>query len=448
MVEKVIRRRTAQAPPGDRHVLSFDGDDVRAVSARLGEPRSLAKMRRQAWKAYQDLPMPAATDEAWRRMPLAAMPGSSLSLKRANETALPRAISRSLKDRREPSYIILRPGLPTQREAPAALGEKGVIFCDWATAVREHSGLLSRHTGSVIRHDTDKLTALVGALASDGLLIYVPPGVELAYPLQAVLWAPGNGRAFFSRVLVVVGEGSSLTLVLESASPTGKEAESLHVGIVELIVQEGAKLRFVELQNWGHHMWNLSRERTRIGPSGEVEWIYGALGSHVSKSFLDLNLDGQGASARFQGLFFGDGQQHLEHNTQQNHMNAHTTSDLLIKGALTGSSRSVWRGMVYVSPQAQQADGYQANRNLLLSGDAHADSIPGLEILADAVRCSHAATVSQLEEEPIYYLMTRGIEHDEAAKLLLDGFFNAIVARFPNASLRKRVQDAIHRKLG
>ncbi len=215
-----------------------------------------------------------------------------------------------------------------------------------------------------------------------------------------------------------------------------------------LLVGDGARLTFVELQSWGQHVWNFTHERCRIGRDAQIDWIFGAVGSRLTKNFTELDLDGQGSTGRMSGFYFADGDQHLDHDTQQNHNAAHATSDVLFKGALKDSRRSVWQGMIYVAPGAQKADGYQANRNLNLSGQSRADSIPGLEILADDVRCTHGATVGQLEEEPVFYLMSRGLPRREAERMLVDGFFDPIMQRIPFEGVRERFKAAIIEKMG
>jgi Fe-S cluster assembly protein SufD len=222
----------------------------------------------------------------------------------------------------------------------------------------------------------------------------------------------------------------------------------MHAGIVEIHVGAGANLRFVELQSWGEHVWNFSHERAKVERDGNLDWIFGAIGSHLTKNFSDLDLVGQGSSGRMSGFYFTDGVQHLDHDTQQNHLAAHTTSDLLFKGALKAHSRSVWQGMIYVAPGAQQTDGYQANRNLILSSNARADSIPGLEILADDVRCTHGATVGKIDPELVFYLRSRGISYSEAERLVVEGFFDPIMQRIPFEGVRTRFQDAILEKMG
>ncbi len=179
----------------------------------------------------------------------------------------------------------------------------------------------------------------------------------------------------------------------------------------------------------------------------EVDWIFGALGSHLTKNFSDLNLVGQGSTGKMSGFFFTNGNQHLDHDTQQNHLAPNTTSDLLFKGALIGESRSVWQGMIYVAENASKTDGYQANRNLVLSEKARADSIPGLEILTDDVRCTHGATVGKLDPDQVFYLESRGIPRKEAEKLIVEGFFDPIMQRIPFEGVRKRFQNAIEQKM-
>jgi Fe-S cluster assembly protein SufD len=209
----------------------------------------------------------------------------------------------------------------------------------------------------------------------------------------------------------------------------------------------GANLRFVELQSWGTHIWNFTHERVRVEQGGEVDWIFGAIGTRLTKNFSDLDLAGEGARARMSGFYFTDGVQHLDHDTQQNHLAPHTTSDLLYKGALKGKSRSVWQGMIHVAKGADKTDGYQANRNLVLEEGARADSIPGLEILADDVRCTHGATVGKLEPEPLFYLCSRGIPPKEAERLAVEGFFDPIMQRIPFEGVRDRFHEAILTKM-
>jgi Fe-S cluster assembly protein SufD len=299
----------------------------------------------------------------------------------------------------------------------------------------------------VVRPDEGKFGALAAAMANSGVLLYVPRGVQLEQPLHSLLWGPGVGNAYFSHILVWVEPGAALTYVHESASNSEPSGQTLHAGIVEIHVGDGANLRFVELQSWGEHVWNFTHERARVDRDASLDWIFGAIGSKLTKNFSDLDLVGEGATGRMSGFYFTNGTQHLDHDTQQNHLAPHTTSDLLFKGALRDHSRSVWQGMIYVAPGAQKTDGYQANRNLVLSRHARADSIPGLEILADDVRCTHGATVGKIDPEQIFYLRSRGIPQNEAERLIVEGFFDPIMQRIPFEGVRTRFQRAIREKM-
>jgi Fe-S cluster assembly protein SufD len=289
---------------------------------------------------------------------------------------------------------------------------------------------------------------LAAALANHGVLVYVPRGVQVEQPLHSILWGPGSGLAHFSHVMVWLEDDASLTYVHETASPTEPQGQTLHSGIVEIHVGAGASLRFVELQSWGEHVWNFSHERARVSKDGNLDWVFAAVGTRLTKNFSDLDLIGEGSTGRMSGFYFTDGVQHMDHDTQQNHMAPHTTSDLLFKGALKDRSRSVWQGMIYVAPGAQKTDGYQANRNITLSSKARADSIPGLEIMADDVRCTHGATVGKIDPEEIFYLQSRGLPYDLAERLIVEGFFDPIMQRVPFEGVRTRLEESISQKMG
>jgi len=443
MTTKTIRSTSRIIRRGGPVEFGFTAEDVQAASRRLAEPSWLAERRMAAWGIWESLPLPTVQDEPWRRTDLRGLPADRVGLKRADDSPAPGDSDGS------GANLLVRPGHPTQLSGQASLGGSGTVFVDWETAVREHAALLEAHLGSAVGPAEGKFSALAAALATEGTLLYVPKGVSLEVPLRALVWAPGQDLAAFTRLLVVLEEGASASLVYETASPPlGGEAAGLHAGIVELVVGAGAQLRFIEIQNWGDHVWNFTHERARVGRDGRIDWVFGAVGSRLTKNFSELSLEGQGAEGRWSGFYFADGVQHLDHDTQQNHLAPNTTSDLLFKGALVDRSRSVWQGMIYVAPGAQKTDGYQANRNLILSKKARADSIPGLEILADDVRCTHGATISQLEEEPLFYLMSRGIPRRQAERLVVEGFFASVFDRIPLPEIRARFEEMIDNKLG
>jgi Fe-S cluster assembly protein SufD len=413
----------------------------------LGESQSLRALRLAAWEAYREAPMPTSKDEAWRRTDLNNLPANAAELRPVDASPVDPSLLQPLTGDTKPALMVLQPGLPSRIEGAERVLSQGVVFADLLAASGAHAGLLEANLGRAVPATEGKFASLAAAMAADGVLIHVPRGVKVADPLHTVLWAPSRSGAQFSRVLVVLDQGAELTYVHESASPSFTDGQTIHAGIVELIVGDEARLTFVELQNWGSHVWHFTHERARVGRDGRMDWIFGAVGSRLTKNFSSLDLDGEGAEGRMSGFYFADGVQHLDHDTQQNHRAPHTTSDLLFKGALLGRSRSVWQGMIYVAPGAQKTDGYQANRNLLLSRQARADSIPGLEILADDVRCTHGATVGQLEAEPVFYAMTRGLPRLEAERIVVDGFFSPVLDRIPFEPVRERFRGVIDAKM-
>jgi Fe-S cluster assembly protein SufD len=408
----------------------------------------LADYRKKAWREFNRIPIPTTAEEAWRRTDLRGLPVDRFRPPKkglfSDLSPIPVDLLKPLTVDNDGGRVVLLPG-GEQSSLHPDLVNKGVIFTDLNSAILQYPALVARMIGQSIRSEEGKFSAMAGALAQNGVVLYIPKGLVVEQPLNSLLWGPGVDLALFSHILVWVDEGASVTYVHEAASPN-ENGSALHAGIVEIKVSNNASLRFVELQSWGNHFWNFSHERITIGKNGNLDWIIGAMGSHLTKNFSELNLVGEGAVGHMSGFSFTDGNQHLDYDTQQNHLAPHTTSDLLFKGALQGHSRSIWQGMIYVDVGAEKADGYQANRNLILSPYARVDSIPGLEILADDVRCTHGATVGKLEQEPLFYLKSRGIPDKEAERLLVEGFFNPIMQRIPFEDVRARFQQAILEK--
>lgn len=450
MTTKTVVTRTRRSGRREAREFAFTREMVPTLSVEGDSPDFLQEYRARAWDAFERFPMPTTRDEPWRRTDLRTMPADSFSLPVGGDGKLlspPQELLEPLVGQAHGGQIVMSPeGVRTQLEPKIV--DQGVIFTDLRTAEREHPQVLSRILGQVVRTDEGKFAALAGALAKNGVLLYVPPGVQVEQPLHSILWGPGIDVAYISHLLVLVDEGASLTYVHEAASHTEAEGAALHAGLVEIQVEANASIRFVELQSWGEHVWNFSHERARVERDGQLDWVFGAIGSHLTKNFSDLDLVGQGASGRMSGFYFTDGVQHLDHDTQQNHYAPNTTSDLLFKGALRDKSRSVWQGMIYVAQGAQKTDGYQANRNLVLSPQARADSIPGLEIMADDVRCTHGATVGKIDADQVFYLLSRGIPYREAERLIVEGFFDPIMQRIPFEGVRARFQGAILDKMG
>jgi Fe-S cluster assembly protein SufD len=410
---------------------------------------AMSAYRKQAWQIFNDLPLPSTKDEAWRRTDLSKFKPGQFRLAGAGDgriAPVPGEFLDPLASDQHGAQIVLRGTECLVTLSPEAQAQ-GVVLTDLHTAEQKYPQLLEKIFGKIVNMKEGKFAALVSALANTGVLLYVPAGVRVDKPIQSLLWGPGENLANLSHVLVYLDEGSSATFVHETASPMEGAGEILHAGITEIYVGAGADLCFVELQSWGQNAWNFTHERARIDRDGKMDWIFGAIGSLTTKNFTEIDLVGQGSTGKMSGFYFTNHQQHFDHDTQQNHLVPNTTSDLLFKGALLDESRSVWQGMIYVAPGAIKTDGYQANRNLVLSKNAHADSIPGLEILADDVRCTHGATVGRIDADQVFYLLSRGIPRKEAERLIVEGFFDPIMQRIPFEGVRSRFQRSIHDKM-
>ncbi len=416
---------------------------------QVGLSAFLRNYRQDAWAEYQAQKMPTLQDEAWRRTDLREMPADQFRLPVTDQyldlAPLPDDLMKPVADKEHGGEVTLMPG-GARTSLSQDLAEKGVIFTDLRSAEQKYPQILEKVMGKIVQPREGKFAALAGALAETGALLYIPRGVQIEQPLHSILWGPGGGLAHISHLIVWLEEGASATYVHEYASPNEGKA-SFHAGIVEVYVGPEAALQFVELQSWGENLWNFTHERARIDRDGRIDWVFGAIGGNLTKNFAELDLVGQGSTGRMSGFYFTDGKQHLDYDSQQNHRAPHTTSDLLFKGALIDASRVVWQGMIYVAPGAMKTDGYQANRNLVLSHDARADSIPGLEILADDVRCTHGATVGKIDQNEVFYLQSRGIPKVESEKLIVEGFFDPIMQRIPFEGVRDRFQVAIHKKM-
>lgn len=432
-------------------LLPFSRDAVVQLSTSLNEPEWMLALRLKAWEIYASMPVPTTQNEAWRRTDIRRFKldsfGISLNGNGSNGARIPAHMGAQLTDDAAGGVLVEVDGIVKKYELSEDLRAQGVVFTDMHTAVREHSELVRRYfMTQAVRADEGKFAALHGAFWRGGVFLYIPRNVVAAAPLHSALWATG-GRTF-THTLVVLDTNSEAIFIDEYASPATGEGQALHNGAIELIVGDGANLRYASLQDFGSNVWQFNHECGRVGRDGKLDWITSVMGTRLTKAFQTSELDAPGAWARMSGIFFTNGRQHIDLDTQQNHNAADTTSDLLYKGALKDDSRSVWQGMIKALPDSQRIDGFQANRNLMLDKTARADSIPGLEIQADDVRCTHASTVGKLDEEEIFYLMSRGIPRSEAIRMVIQGFFDPVMQRIPFEGVRARIFDRILEKVG
>ncbi len=440
-----VQRRSA-SPIAPGYTLA----DVEALSKANNEPQWLLEARLASWEVYEDLPMPTLKDEAWRRTDYRGIRwDEAQTLLQPNGASLadvPAANLDPLVGEGEGGMLVFVDGKIVQYQVAEELKAAGVIFTDLLTACREHEDLVRANLMTKAVLPTDgKFAALHAALWTHGVFVYVPRNVVAELPLHVVMYNTHNG-ASLGHVLVVVEENAQATMQVEYASAP-QEAQSVYIGATELLVGDAANLKYVALQDWNRATYEFSHQRGRVGRDGNLDWIVGTMGSQLTKAFMELEIDGKGANGRMSGFFFADKDQLFDLDTQQNHNAPLTTSDLLFKGAGKDEARTVWQGMIKSLPQMQKIDGFQACRNLLLSDDVRMDGIPGLEIEADDVVCSHAATFGTLEEEPIFYLMSRGISRPEAQLMVIDGFFDELLQRVPFEAVRERLKAAIEAKI-
>lgn len=440
----IVRRRSAlpQAP-------NYSLADVQSLSDAHDEPTWLRARREAAWEIYQNTPMPYQEEE-WRRTDYRHIRWDEaerlIQANGATSAPVPAKNLEPLTGDEQGGLLVIVDGEVARLELPAALERQGVIFTDLRTAAREHEMLVEPHLMTRAVQATDgKFAALNAALWNNGVFVYVPRGTIAEAPLHAVCYNTRAGTAM-GNVLVVLEENAQATMQVEYAS-TETAAQSAYIGATELIVGDAGNLRYVSLQGWNRETFEFSHQRGIVGRDAQLDWVNGVMGSRLTKAFIEVDAVGAGANARVSGFFFADRDQFFDLDTQQNHNAPLTNTDLLFKGAARDSARTLWQGMIKSLPQMQRIDGYQVCRNLLLSDEARMDSIPGLEIEADDVACSHAATFGTLEAEPIYYLMSRGISRPQAQLMIIEGFFDELLQRIPFERVRQRLMNEIEAKI-
>ena len=389
--------------------------------------------RRASLERYRELQLPNTTEESWRFTDLKGFdPDSFVQNGRVRgQTPAASEAGMSMLDIEAAAVAHV-----TTEGVEILSAPDGILF----EPLSEHKRL-----GTLVGAE-DKLSAHNAAMWKNGLLVRVPKGIEIEKPLYVRIGSATDGGALFWRLLVVAEEGSRFSLIEEYAS----EAPQLNAytnAAVEAFVEANSKLEYVSIQNLSHETWHFATHRARVERGAELDWVAGGFGSKKGKVRIENDLAGEGATSRVTGAYFADGDQHLDYDTLQQHLAPHTTSDFAFKGVLMDAATSVWRGMIRVAKDAQKTNAYQENRNLLLSPKAHADSIPGLEILANDVRCTHGATVSQVNRDELFYCMARGLSRAEAELLIVRGFYQEIFDRIELAPVREALQSVLEARL-
>jgi Fe-S cluster assembly protein SufD len=322
---------------------------------------------------------------------------------------------------------------------------EGVVVASLEQAAVEHPELVERHLGSVVGAE-DLFVARNDAGFRGGAFVYVPAGVALETPILLTAIQSIQRTELHRRTLIVLEPGAEAE-VWEQALSADEETEGVFNTVVELVVGDNARLRYVAGQDLSERSWVFGTQRAEVGRDGRLDWVALGFGSARGHVRMETRLGGPGADARVTGAYASHHRQHIDFDTTQEHAAPSTTSDLAFRGVLQGRSTAVWKGNIIVDPGAQKTDAFQESRNLLISKRAHADAIPGLEIQANDVRCTHAAAVAQVDPEQLFYLRSRGLREDVAKRLVIEGFLAALVERFEAGNVRDVLRDTLERRL-
>jgi Fe-S cluster assembly protein SufD len=443
----------AEATAGAEEETPSSLDERTVESLSQGAPSWLSERRRHAWSVFENTPLPSTRSEEWRYTDVSrvvdfaelrlATPGTV-----TDDDSRPARLEAAMdEDRAASGHTLLIDGAVVHVDLDPALEAQGVVLTSLKSAVHDHGDLLEELLATeVVPPEDGKFQALNAALWTDGVLLYVPANVKLDLPVRATRWISEAGSAVCTRTLIVAEPGSQVSYVEELLSEDF-ERRTLASSAVEIIARDGAQVQYVSIQRLGRGAFSQSAQRTLAYRDSRLDTLNVNLGGSVTRLDLNARLLGPGAHSDMLGLYFGDDDQHFDHNTSQDHVAPETGSDLLYKGALDESSRAAFRGIIRVHPGAQGTDAYQTNRNLLLSEEARADSLPNLEIEADDVKCSHGASVGQLDSEAIFYLLSRGLNLQQAERLVVLGFLGDVLARLPLGGVVEKVTRAIERKL-
>jgi Fe-S cluster assembly protein SufD len=400
-------------------VLKLDRTTHENLTAGLPDP--LREAAADAYEAFEALPMPSDKEEDWRYV---AVP------ERLGDMSLPDS-----------------PGAnPSPSDVEAALGDLAgradivdghvVGFAGDVVATLDGAEL----DGYSVQAPVDRFAAAAGAFGGSGIVVRAPRGQAVTEPVYVSMEAATSGALSVPRLLVVADEASQISVVVEQRAADGLGA--LVLPDIEVISGPAARASVTVIQTWGDDTVAVGRHRMRAGRDGFVELAEAGLGAGFSRLHLTVDLEGRGADARITGAYFGDSDQTLDYRYFMNHIGENTTSEMFLKGAVAGEARSVFTGMIRIEPSGQGTNAHQTNRNLVLSDDAEAHSVPNLEILANDVRCGHGSAVGPLDEEQRYYLMSRGLPEARADRLQVLGFFEEALQRFPELAVEPILRAA------
>jgi Fe-S cluster assembly protein SufD len=414
------------------------------------EPEWLVARRAEAVEAAKGLALPGPKTKGWEFTDLSKLDLSAYEPAEPGDAAAIGAAEARLPAPEGSSGLTQVDGTVHSDGPTEASGNgrpTGPVVMSLAEGAERYPDLVGERLGTIAPAGDDPFVSINDAGWSGGALIYVPAGTRPDNPISLTAVQQADGRSLNWRTLIVLEEGAEAE-VWERYVSAGPDTDALFNGVTELIVGPGASLRYVCGQDLSPKSWAFATQRAEVERDGSLEWVALGFGSARGKVRMETKLAGRGANARVTGAYAGAGRQHLDYDTTQEHAAEDTTSDLAFRGVLAGRSTAVWRGMITVDPGAQRTDAFQECRNLLLSSKAHADAIPGLQINADDVACTHAAAIAQVDPDQLFYLTSRGLPQDLASRLIVEGFLAELVERVPEGAMADALADALERRLG
>ncbi len=419
------------------------------AAGALGGPDWLNARRLRAAQRLADVDWPTGHEEIWRYSRIAELDLGRFRPMTASEIGAPDVetvtgggpFGAELGERS--ALVVVRDGRVVHHEVDPEVAARGVTVCELATC---DPAVVEPWLGRVSDASEDAFTVLHDAFLAGGAFVHVPEGVVVDRPVVILHWAEGEGLASFPHTLVVAEQGAEVTVLERHASVRG--VTHLVDGVVEISVGDGAHVRHVHVQEYGAKTWSIGLQRAHLGRDARLSSSAVALGGDYARLRTESRLDGPGAESDLLAVYFGDGNQMHDFRTFQDHVAPRTRSDLLFKGAVEDSARSVYSGLIRIRPDAQKVEATQSNRNLVLTEGAGAESIPNLEIEADDVRCSHASTVGPIDDDQLYYLESRGVRPEDAERLIVLGFFEDVFSRLPVPALAAPLRRAVHEKVG
>lgn len=424
---------------------------IMRISEIKNEPLWMKEKRLANWLLFERNPVPKGTDESWRRTDISPLRLEEIILFYNNHLSYVR---------RQLPNVSVSENILVQEDSVAVykclskdLEAKGVIYTDLDLALIKYPDLIKEYfMANCVCADYDIFTPLHLACWSGGTFLYVPKGLEITIPFRAIYSINTPGTGIFQHTLIIVEQSSKVAFSEELCSnynntqSESHNSQSLSCGFTEIYLKEGSQLDYLALQDLGQDIFYFSTKKAIANRDSSINWVEGSIGSKLTKSYLEAVLKGSGSSCKLLGASFVNNNQHLDTSTSIDHIASNTSGDIYVKGAVDGKARSVFQGMIRIDRTAQKTDSYMGNHNLVLSKEARADSIPALEIEADDVKASHGVTVGQVDEEQLFYLMSRGLAKDDAKDMIVDGFFESLFDRIPQGYAQDALRNLIGKK--